>query len=200
MCTDAIDLSEIRVSNIVCHFKLDREIESQIQTTLQGRIKASARGTKKYANFFVQYPNSKGSIVFTIFRHHVNITGLRSFKVIPFAIQTFKDNFQLPAELNIDPIINNICASTQLVRSHTKEPCDVALMRIAQLPESRFIPDLFAGLTLQFRSKEHGVHGTVVLFKSAKMNILGCKSLNDVEKIAEMVKSLLCQHNCFLIE
>ena len=198
MCT--VSLGEISVSNIVCHFKLEEQIARQVQTALQERIKARVRGTKKYANFYVQHPNFEGRIVFTIFRHHVNITGLRSFKAIPFAIEDFKENFQLPAELKINPIINNICASTQLVRSNTKQPCDVALMRIAQLPESRFIPDLFAGLTLKFNSDQHGVRGTVVLFKNAKMNVLGCKSVDDVARIAHMVKDLLCAHNCLLIE
>lgn len=141
-----------------------------------------------YTNFLTwrQY-----GYVYTIFlkNGHVNVSGIKNFKAIKGAMETFNDQFD--TNIQFDNItVDNTTASGRLPQEK------ICLYRLAKDHKQEneltisIRPHYFPSAVIrQKQKKEEGKRrkGTIVLFSNGKYNILGCKTKESIEKTFEQL-------------
>lgn len=170
------EVSNIKIS---CVFQLPRN-----WLTLLDKITTKRKVfLKKNANIII----IKDVYVFCIFERkdnfiHFNVTKIKSYPdIFNFIFFFSREYFTYETKL-ISLKIDNITASFNL-----QHVLDLKKLKII-IPDSTFNPERFAGLFL--KSKE----GTIIIFRNGKVNIVGCKTINAIEKLWNQTKPIL--QNC----
>lgn len=135
---------------------------------------------KNYKNFIVV----KTEFTYIIFKSkdeqfesHVNITKIPSINKIPLAIDIITSLKQCTA---ISYKIDNIIATTNL-----KKRINLAIISRSECFENiKYNNEKFPGVFLKFKI------GTVILFHSGKLVIVGCKNIENIECLI----SKICAH------
>lgn len=102
---------------------------------------------------------------------HINLTGIKDFSVIQKCKKFLFDNILDPSWQEQDFRVDNICATFSF-------PQKINLQHLYHIFElSRFNRERFPAVFLKH------VCGTVLVFESGKINILGCKSVNQIKQV-----------------
>lgn len=188
------------ISNIKAHFRIKPEKKPNLKL-----FAPDVNQLRHYHNFLVwRAPSSKFTyIIYFTKSFYVNVTGLRSADDIQRSICTFCRQFRLAEaeDLLESPTVDNITSSVQLLRDNSHDinsdslRQDVDFESIASLVNSSetipflaaFNVQVFPGLFLKHTDKL----GTVLLFHSGKINIVGTKCLDHIIRIHQEMVALM---------
>lgn len=110
--------------------------------------------------------------------YHINVTGINSPSIISYAISWLRDHYCISNIFRlIKYTIDNITATFNIGFS-------LPLLHLAKnLQLSKYNSERFPGLHLKVGK------WTAVLFKSGKINILGCKTAEEVSETWNVIKT-----------
>jgi hypothetical protein len=103
---------------------------------------------------------------------HINVTGVKTILEIFEFFKFFACHYFCYDTKLLSLKIDNYTASVNL-----NKKIDLLLLRKKFYNISKYNPDTFAGLFLKFEE------GTFIIFKNGKINVLGCKSVSNIEKL-----------------
>lgn len=111
----------------------------------------------------IKFPSSKNQLI------HVNVTGIRNLYVLKREIVKI-NRYIIPQSWVMKSFkIDNICSTLSF-------PSTIRLRKLSQIYENcRFNIDRFPAVFMKT------IFGTVIVFESGKINILGCKSLAQIK-------------------
>ena len=183
-------------------------------------IKASLKTTskpkklRKFANILSDYThrpltnsffllklhiNNHTCVVTVYYKGHVNLTGLKSTKELQTIVNVVSnipgikkihscsiDNITGTSILEIGSLFGRSISFSHIVKEIEKEP---------QVKTVKYSPQKFPGAFIKLHDK-----GTVTLFPSGKFNILGCCTVEKVERLVELTNKLInkqvLSHGC----
>lgn len=173
----------LRLSNVKFHFKLEKDFDVKKNISVDDF-------TSIHENFAVA--RFENGAVYSVFRNHINVTGVKRFRDIPRTIRAFENQYAVNriGEYKIDNCTysGNLLHYRNLDRALLTKNLGLNIGKISDLIRSnrffiRHRPDSFPGAVIRFPSR-----GTVILFASGKLVILGVSSENQ----ANNVYSWLC--------
>lgn len=182
-----------RITNLKISLK-ERLILSKPLSVIYADLASSVQLGGRMHNFLTF---KKDSFTFTLFSSgHVNITGIKSEKQIPLAL--FSLCQVLPEETSFltdrPPIsLGNLSATGKLgvPSAKFKKNFSQTLERFCEnhslLEDRSWNPELFAGYTIRTP------HGSLVIFSSGSINILGVKEFRQCEFFEVLLNQLLMQ-------
>lgn len=167
------NITNVKIS---CIFKLPEKWRKLLQHIV---IKRNAK-VKKTANITI----IRDVYVFCIFERkdgyvHFNVTKIKSIADIYNFLFFFSDQYftydTILKSLKIDNITSNFT---------TKDSINLQKINSQNL-NVKFNPERFAGYFIKF------VGGTAIIFRSGKINIVGCKTVSAINEICLQLKKIL---------
>lgn len=148
--------------------------------------------SKKKRSFFV-LRSSELSYVIIVFKSLVNVTGIKNLKDLPDVEHMLRVLFNVErAKLIIDNLTVKICFEflprgeilflpglLDFARLHSKK---------YNIKSVRFDPEIFSGLFIRFSEKKFG---TLLIFKTYSVMLVGCNSEKDVSHSSKVVFEIL---------
>ena len=186
-----------KVNNLKVRFKAPLKLTRRLDVIYQqlsetGKIKFGGRSH----NFITFKLNS---FTYTLFdTGHINLTGLRQEKDVSKSVYMLRDlipeefGSQCPDQIPI--VLDNLSASGRLIKrgrrcAYLKRKFTQVLERFCRahsLLEWSWNPELFSGYTIRTP------HGSLVVFPTGSVNILGVKKFHHCEFFQGLLDNLLC--------
>jgi len=167
------EISNIKIS---CVFQLPTNWQKLLEyITIKRRIKI-----KKTANITV----IKDKYILCIFEKkdktvHFNVTKIKSFSDIFNFLFFFSQNYFSYETTLLSLKVDNITSSFNI-----KKPILFNQLKLTN-HKINFNPERFSGFFIKY------IEGTAVLFKSGKINIIGCNTISDIKKIWSDLQTIL---------
>jgi len=168
------NITNIKIS---CVYKLP----NNWKVLLNHILKKRHISCKKSANITVV----RDKYVFCIFERkdkniHFNVTNIKSFSDIYNFLFFFSEHYFTYDTKLISLNIDNITANF-----HVKEKINLQQIYSIEKTQIKFNPERFSGYFLKFQK------GTAIIFRSGKINIVGCKCILAINEICQILEKNL---------
>jgi len=161
----------------VRNIKVSVKVKALVLNNALMQLQRNNISTKQFGNFI---SFKAENFTFILFKRglkketHVNITQIANFQSIHRAIEVL---VKLIECVVIHYVIDNIIATSDFHRNISLQK----IVELRQFKKIKYNSEVFPGLFLKFN------RGTIILFHSGKTVIVGCKSIEDIEWILQMV-------------
>lgn len=156
---------------LIRNIKVSVKVNPIILNNALAQLKSEKINTKEFCNFITFKTNNYTFIIFKTGKAkdtHINITQIKDFCHIDLAINCLINLIKCTV---ISYTVDNIIATSDLLKS-------VCLSEIIEkniFQKVKYNNEVFPGLFLKFKQ------GTIIVFHSGKVVIVGCKLVKDIE-------------------
>lgn len=179
----------VKINNIKFHFKVP--IKSYKKDNLD--VIAKEFPVRKSGNIVTIRHSVCIFIIFVGLKHAtVNVTSVKEFTDIPQCIELFVRLFLFDdKKVEIEEHVDNISASGSIEQRFSATLRELEECMKNYNGQVYFNQQSFPGITIKF------LEGTIVLFLSGKVNIVGCKTEEAVDKMkshVEVIRQMSCKN------
>jgi TATA-box binding protein (TBP) (component of TFIID and TFIIIB) len=156
---------------LIRNIKVSVKVNAVILNNALGNLKSNNIITKEFCNFITFKSNSFTYILFKTGKAkdtHINITQIKDFSLINVAINCLINLIKCTV---ISYSVDNIIATSDLL----KPVCLTEIIKRKKFQKVKYNNEVFPGLFIKFNK------GTIIVFHSGKIVIVGCKSVKDIE-------------------
>ena len=162
---------------LIRNIKISVKVKPLVLNNVVKKFNTEGLAFKSFSNFLTFKNNHFTFVCFKKGKRkhsHINITQIPTFSLIPEALKVIKRLFECPI---VSYSVDNIIATSDLKRSI----CLKKVIEEKKFDKIKYNNEVFPGLFIKFSS------GTVILFHSGKIVVVGCKSLDSVQCIIQTV-------------
>ena len=162
---------------LIRNIKVSVKVQALILNNALSVLENNNIKTKEYGNFITFKTNNYTFVLFRtgkLKETHVNITQIPDFTSINKAINCLEQLIKCNV---ISYVVDNIIATSDLKRSLSLQ----TVITHKKFKRMKYNNEVFPGLFVKF------IKGTIILFHTGKIVIVGCKSISDIQWILNAI-------------